>query len=385
MRARTLLTACAGLTVLLAAACSPAAHPASRSPSSPAPSSPAPAARASGGPAGGRGAASGRFLACLAANTGGIGDRSFNAASWQGLRAAQAAEPGTITVRYLPAASGSDYTPNIDALVRRRCGIIVTVGLLMANDTAAAAKASPGQKFAIVDYAYRRPARNIDALAFSTVQSAFLGGYLAAGMSKTGVVGTFGGQQLAPVTSYLDGYADGVQYYDARHHARVRVIGWSEKAQRGLFTDTFTGQASGRVAAQALISAGADVIFPVAGSAGLSAARAVQAADAAAGRDKITMEWADTDGCVSVPGYCRYFITSVTKNISQAVRTAVLAAARGRFTGGTHIGTLASGGVALAGFHDFARRVPAGLRSELAQIRAEIISGKIVPATRSRL
>jgi basic membrane protein A and related proteins len=48
-----------------------------------------------------------------------------------------------------------------------------------------------------------------------------------------------------------------------------------------------------------------------------------------------------------------------------------------------YIGTLANGGVALAPYHDFARRVPAALRAELARIEEKIERGKIVPATRS--
>jgi basic membrane protein A and related proteins len=369
----------AGLAAVLASACS------SAGPGRPAPSLSAsgrPAAGASGRPAG-RSATARRLLACLAPDTGGIADRSFNAAAWQGLRAARAAQPG-ITIAYRPSAAGSDYPASIGTLIRRRCGIIVTVGLLMAAATRAAALAHPRQRFAIADYAYRRPVRNIDALAFDTAQSAFLGGYLAAGMSKTGVVGTFGGQQLAPVTRYLDGFADGVRYYDTRNHARVRLAGWSEQAQRGLFIDTFRGQGSGRAAAQALIGAGADVIFPVAGAAGADAARVVAAADAGRRRPKILLEWPDTSGCTALPRYCRYILASVTKSIALEVKSAVLAAAAGRSRGGTQVGTLANGGVALT-VSGGAGRLPASMPAALARIREQIASGAIVPATKSRL
>jgi basic membrane protein A and related proteins len=363
-----------GAIALLATACGSATK-ASSPPSSPSSTTPS--------TSGSRAAAAGKFLACMVTDTGGIDDRSFNASSWQGMQEARAAEPGRVTVRYLQSASGSDYTPNINTSIGERCGIIVTVGLLMGDNTEAAAKSHPNQKFAIVDYDYNPPVKNIDALVFNTAQDGFLGGYLAAGISKSGAVGTFGGEELPTVTIYMDGFWDGVQYYNQQHHTSVKVLGWNERTRTGLFTGNFTDETMGQAAAQALMSEGADVIFPVAGDAGLGAAKAVQDADTAAGRTKVTMEWSDTDGCVSAPRYCRYFISSVTQGIQAAVKNAVLSAADGTFKGGSNVGDLANGEVALSSFHGLAGQVPASLRSELNTIKAEIISGQIKPATKS--
>jgi basic membrane protein A and related proteins len=359
-----------GAIALLATACTSGTG---ASPSSSKAPSSAPASRAS---------SASKLLACLVTDTGGIDDRSFNAASWQGMQEAHAAAPGQITVKYLPSASSSDYTPNINTFIGEKCGIIVTVGLLMGNNTEAAAKSHPNQKFAIVDYDYSPPIKNIDALMFNTAQDGFLGGYLAAGISKSGAVGTFGGEELPTVTIYMDGFWDGVRYYNQQHHTHVKVLGWNEQTRTGLFTGNLTNQTMGQAAAQALISEGADVILPVAGDAGLGAAKAVQDADAAAGSTKVTMEWANTDGCFSAPQYCKYFVSSVTQGIQAAVKNAVLSAADGTFQGGTYVGDLANGGVALS---PVASQVPASLRSELLAIKAEIISGQIKPATKSPL
>jgi basic membrane protein A and related proteins len=331
----------------------------------------------------GTAASSGKFLGCMVTDTGGIDDRSFNASSWQGMQEAQAAEPGKITVKYLQSSSSSDYTPNINTFMSEKCGIIVTVGFLMGDNTESAAKANPNQKFAIVDYNYSPAIKNIDALVFNTVQDGFLGGYLAAGMTKTGAVGTFGGQQLPTVTIYMDGFWDGVQYYNQQHHTSVKVLGWDEQTQQGLFTGDFTDLTKGQTDTQTLISEGADVIFPVAGNVGLGAAKAVQDADQAAGSTKVTMEWVDTDGCVSAPQYCQYFISSVTKGIQAAVKNAVVSAANGTFKGGNYIGDLSNDGVVLSPYHDFSSQVPASLQSELTTIKQQIISGQIKPATKS--
>jgi basic membrane protein A len=329
-----------------------------------------------------------KFLGCMVTDTGGIDDRSFNASSWAGMQAAAAANPN-ITVKYLQSATASDYTPNINTFLSQKCGIIVTVGFLMGPATEAAAKANPSQKFAIVDCSYASGCltgtkeTNIDQLVFNTVQDGFLSGYLAAGMTKSGKVATFGGEDFGTVTIYMDGFYDGVQYYNSKHGTHVQVIGWNEGTQKGSFTGDFTNQTKGQTLTQTFITEGADIIFPVAGNVGLGAAKAVQDTDTAAGSQKVNMFWVDVDGCVSAPQYCKYFITSVEKGIVPAVKTSVTSAAAGTFSGGTYVGTLANGGAVLAPFHLFLGKVPAALKAELVQVGAGIASGTIQTPTKS--
>ncbi|HEU5387168.1 MAG TPA: BMP family ABC transporter substrate-binding protein [Streptosporangiaceae bacterium] len=336
-------------------------------------------------PAGSGSAAAGsgtKTLGCMVTDTGGIDDRSFNASSWAGMQAAAQANPN-ISVKYLQSTTQADYVPNINTFISQKCNIIVTVGFLMGDNTQAAAKAHPDQKFAIVDFSYNPPLPNVDALLFNTAQDGFLGGYLAAGMSKTGKVATFGGQKLPTVTIYMDGFYDGVQYYNKKHNKNVQVLGWNETTQNGSFTGDFTNQTKGQSVTQTFISEGADIIFPVAGNVGLGAAKAVQDADNQAGSQKVNMMWVDTDGCVSAAQYCKYFITSVQKGIVTAVKNAVTSTADGSFKGGNYIGTLQNGGVALAPFHDFDSKIPASLKSELQTVTQGIESGSISIATKS--
>jgi basic membrane protein A and related proteins len=344
----------------------------------------------------GTGTSAAKFLGCMVTDTGGIDDKSFNASSWQGMQEAKAAEPSKITVKYLQSTTSADYASNISAFLGQKCGIIVTVGFLMAGATGTAAAANTSEKFAIVDCALgsascpiaangkpSKPPANADSLVFNTVQDGFLGGYLAAGMTKTGKVATFGGEKLPTVTIYMDGFWDGVQYYNTQHHTHVAVLGWNEKTQSGEFTNSFTNLTMGQTITQQFITEGADIIFPVAGGVGLGAMKAVQDADNTAGTQKVNAMWVDTDGCVSAAQYCKYFITSVEKGIQSAVKNAVTTAANGTFKGGTYIGDLANGGVTLAPYHDFASKIPASLQSEITTLKGEIISGKIVPATKS--
>jgi len=316
----------------------------------------------------------------MVTDTGGINDKSFNQSAWEGMQQAASANPD-VTVKYLQSTSQSDYVPNINTFIGQKCGVIVTVGFLMADATKAAAQKNTDAKFAIVDNAYTPTIPNVDALVFNTVQDGFLGGYLAAGMTKSGKVATFGGQELPTVTIYMDGFWDGVQYYNKQHKTNVQVLGWNEQTQKGSFTGDFTDQTKGQTTTQTFISEGADIIFPVAGNVGLGAAKAVQTADSSGGN--VNMLWVDTDGCVSAAQYCKYFISSVTKGIQAAVKTAVLNAQSGSFKGGDYIGTLANGGVVLSPFHDFQSKVPASLQSELKTVQTGIQNGSIATPTKS--
>ena len=343
-----------------------------------------------------------KFLACEVTDTGGINDRSFNASAYQGLQDAVKVDTN-IVPKFLSSTSTSDYTPNIDDFISEHCGIIITVGYDMAQATQTAAKANPKLDFAIVDCpggtaagcpgfsASEKALPNIDNLAYETNQDAFLGGYLAAAMAKSnsiapgGAVGEFGGQNIPTVTIYMDGWVAGVRYYDQLNHKSVKVYGWYPTSKgrtadnytgSGLFTNNFTDDGLGKTDTQTLIGQGASVIFSVAGGVGLGAVAAIQSADSSS-PGSVEMEWVDTDGCVSDPSGCAFFITSVEKGIAPSVETAVLAAVHNTFKGGFYTGTLANGGVTLAPYHDFTSKIPASVQSELGTIKSGIESGTI--------
>jgi basic membrane protein A and related proteins len=320
----------------------------------------------------------------MVADTGTIDDRSFNESAWEGMQAAAKSDP-SITVKFLPSSQSTNavYSSNINTFIGEKCGIIVTVGYLMAQVTATAAKANPSADFAIVDNPGAPVISNQSSLVYDTVQDGFLGGYLAAGMTKTGKVAEYGGQELPTVTIYMDGFWDGVEYYNQQHHTSVQVLGWNEQTQKGEFTNSFTDETAGQTITQTFIDEGADIIFPVAGDVGLGSVKAVADADQQAGSDKYNMLWVDTDGCFSVPQDCQYFISSVTKGIVPSVEQDVLAAAHGTFKGGNYIGTMANNGVSLAPFHDFASKVPAALQAELKTVQSGIESGSIQTPTKS--
>ena len=311
------------------------------------------------------------FKACMVSDSGGFDDKSFNQTSYKGLQDA-VKERGLTEVK-AESKSDNDYTTNMTAMVNAKCKVIVAVGFKLEDATEAAAKANPNIKFAIVDSAPKAPIANLKPLLFNTAQSSFQAGYLAAAMTKSGKVGTFGGLNIPTVTIFMDGFAEGVRYYNQQKGKNVQVLGWDDAKQKGLFTGDFEDKAKGQNNAQNLITQGADVIFPVAGPSGLGGLQAAKASNG-----KVNAIWVDTDGCVSAEEYCPVLMSSVEKGMDVAVKDAVLSVVDNKFDNTQFTGTLQNGGTAIAPFHDFDSKVPADVKSELDQIKADIISGKIM-------
>ena len=310
-----------------------------------------------------------KFKACEVTDTGGVDDKSFNATAWKG--AVDAKEKLDIEAKYLESKEIADFEKNINAFIAEKCDIIITIGFLLGDATKAAAEANPNQKFSIVDFAYDPVIPNVLAQAFQTDEAAFLAGYAAAGFTKTGKVGTFGGMQIPTVTIFMDGFARGVRHYNEVHGTSVETLGWDADAQTGLFTNDFSDQQKGSDMAVSLMDEGADIIMPVAGPVGLGAAAAVKA------RGNALIIGVDSDWFLTAPDYTDIIFTSVMKLMDVTTLDAIKAAKDGTFKGGSIVGTLANGGVGIAPFHNFDGQVSAELKAELEGIKAGILSGEI--------
>jgi basic membrane protein A and related proteins len=326
---------------------------------------------------GGGGGGGGDFSACQVTDTGGVDDRSFNETAFKGVE--DAADELGFEPEFLESQSEADFAPNIQAFVDQGCDLIVTVGFLLGSATAEAAEANPDQNFAIVDYDYSVEAGdpadefdNVAELTFATDEAAFLAGYVAAAMSETGTVGTYGGINIPTVTIFMQGFQLGVEQYNADSGEDVQLIGWDNARGDGLFTGDFEDEAKGRATTQSLLDDGADIIMPVAGPVGLGSIAAIEAAGSDA-----KLIWVDTDGCVSVEESCGLFLTSVMKNMDVAVRDVAVAASEDNFQGGTQLGTLETDGVDIAPFHEFDEEVPQEVKDRVDELRQMIIDGEI--------
>lgn len=305
---------------------------------------------------------------CEVTDTGGVDDKSFNATAWAG--AQEAAKTLSWEATYLESKQQTDYEKNINEFLASKCDLVVTVGFLLGDATSAAAKANPTQKFQILDFAYADPHDNVWQQVYATEQGAFLAGYVAAAVTKTGKVGVFGGINIPPVADFMVGLQEGIEYYNAQHGTSVELLGWDNAAKDGLFTGDFSDQDKGKQFGENLMDEGADIVMPVAGPVGLGTAAAVKERGA-------MLIGVDTDWYVSAPEYQSIMLTSVLKHLELSVQSAAKAAADGSFAGGVHVGNLANGEIGIAPFHDFDAQVSQSVKDELKQVTQDIIDGKI--------
>ncbi len=312
------------------------------------------------------------FKACQVTDVGGIDDKSFNETAWKGVQDAEA-ELG-VEGQFLESQEQADYEENINAFIEEGCGIIITVGFLLGDATAAAAEANPDQLFSIVDFAYDPPIENVQAQIFNTDEAAFLAGYVAAGVTETGVVGTFGGIQIPTVTIFMDGFYYGVQYYNEQNGTEVEVLGWDPMAETGLFAGNFESTDDGRRLGESLMDEDADIIMPVAGPVGLGTAAAAQE------RGGVYVIGVDADWVETNSQYADITLTSVLKNMDVTTFNAIEDSMDGSFESTTVIGTLENGGVGLAPYHNLSDMVSSDLQAEVDAVREGIISGEISPS-----
>jgi len=317
------------------------------------------------------------FLPCMVSDLGGFDDHSFNQLGFEGINdAAKALGVKPITVQ---SAAETDYAPNINNLISQGCTLIVTVGFALSAGTITAALANPKVQFAIIDDAAdsknagKPDAPNIKPILFNTAQSAFLAGYAAASYSKSGIVATWGGMNFPTVAIFMNGFAQGVSYYNSKKKTTVKVLGFDPASPgTATFTGGFQANAVAKTTAQNFIDQGADILLPVGGPIYQSAAAAITDS----GKD-IALLGVDADLFVTDPTVDKIIMTSVEKGIKQAVTDVVTSAGQGKFTTDAYIGTLANKGVGIAPFHNFDSKVPKTLAGELDAISKGIIDGSI--------
>ena len=317
------------------------------------------------------------YLPCMVSDAGGFDDKSFNQLGKEGVDEA-ASQLGSKTPIEVESQSETDYASNLQSLVDQGCSTIVTVGFLLAPAALESAKANTDLQYVSIDdtvdsdFDGKTDAPNIKPIIFDTAQAAYLAGYLAAGVSKTGVVGTFGGINIPTVTIFMDGFAQGVEKYNTDNGTSVRVVGWDRTAKDGSFTGGFEANDTARQTAQAIIDQNVDVLLPVGGPIYQSAAVAIQDA----GRE-IALVGVDADVFQTDPSVGDLLLTSILKGIDVGTKDAIVAAGNGEFDAAPFVGTLENEGVGLAPYHDWSDRVPAELTAQVDALKADIISGTI--------
>jgi len=310
-----------------------------------------------------------KVKACQVTDTGGIDDKSFNQTAWKGVEDA-IAKYGNVEGKYLESQQQADYEVNINAFVAEKCDVIIPVGFLLADASAAAAEANPDQKFAIIDVDYLA-FPNLRGSGFAIDQATFLNGYLAAAMTKTGKVGTYVGIAFPATTKFMDGFALGVEYYNTQKGTDVKVLGWDYKTRQGLEVGNFESTDDGRKMGEQLMDEGADIIMPVAGPVGLGTLAVMEE------RGSGMLIGVDNDWSLANPDKAQFILSNAMKNMDVFVTETIGMVIDGTFKGENWIGNLDNGGVALTYGSQLGADVPAELKAEIEALIPMIISGEI--------
>jgi basic membrane protein A and related proteins len=302
------------------------------------------------------------FRVALVTDIGGLDDRSFNFLANKGLQDAK--KKLGVEGRVFISKSNADYVPNLSTAARQGYNLIISVGFLMGDATAAVAKRFPKSKFAIIDNSGAakdlkgRPT-NVRGLLFKEQEAGYLVGYLAALAAKNrpqsaGVVAAVGGLKIPPVDRFIAGYYAGAKK------------AWSPVKVQHSYSQDFVDQAKCKEQALNHIANGASVVFQVAGQCGLGVLSAAK-------ERKVWGIGVDAD-----QGYLgRHVLTSATKKVDVAVYSTI-AAAKGtgtRFrTGFNAIFTVKNGGV---GYGKISAGAQPAWRKTIESVRKQIASGKI--------
>lgn len=312
--------------------------------------------------------------ACLVADTGGFADGTFNADALAG--AERAARRFDVSLVTADPRFDAGITSTLDRWVSSsRCDLIIGVGFQVGALMEPFVAAHQDQRFAVLDYVSSSNG-SVASILFAVNEPAFLAGYVAAAANDTGKVATYGGADFPSVTNFMNGYALGVDYFNARRGGDVEVLGWDVDSQSGVFTGDFQNPEAGYTVANDFFDQGADTVMPVAGLTGLGTYWA--AVERKQDGEEVRVVYVDFDPFREFNGdQPAVLLTTVLKSTGVATYHQIQALARGTWAPGVLEEDLASGGVAIAPFHRTKRQVPAYVRSDLRKIRTGIINGSI--------
>jgi basic membrane protein A len=306
-------------------------------------------------------AAAENFCVGLVTDIGKVDDKSFNQAAHEGAMAA-AAEVGGF-YKYIETTDPKDYAANMGQFTDKGYDVIVTVGFLMAEASAAAAKENPNTKFIGVDQLQAEEIANLTGLIFPEDQAGYAAGYLAGLMTKTNKLGQVLGLKIAPVEKFAKGFEAGA----LKANKNVSVTTVYHPPADNAFNDPVWGAAE----AKKQLAQGADFIFGAGGVTGNGALGEVAKAEGAG--TTVFCIGVDVDQWNTVPEAQPCLITSAEKGLVAGTSGLVKAAFDGSIKGGNFLGT-----TGISDYHDLASVVPADVQSEVAKVVAGLKDGSIM-------
>jgi basic membrane protein A len=235
----------------------------------------------------------------VAYDIGGRGDRSFNDASAAGLEKAQKQFNFSLEAVVTDGTS-SDREKRIRSLITKNCNPIIAIGAGYAPTLQLLSIEFPNTHFAIINDA-SVAALNVTSLIFADTQGAYLAGFSAAQVSKTGKVAMIANPNQADM--YKDGFSAGVL---ASKKKVIPVI----KYVSGSYS----------VAANQVLNVGADVVFVATQGSDSEVFKVIVARNAKKKGSNIGLINIEPDQYISVTNATKKFlIASVVKRVDKAM------------------------------------------------------------------
>ena len=297
----------------------------------------------------------------LVTDTGGVGDKSFNAQAWTGLQ--QAEKELGAKVKYVESKQNADYVANLTKFAEANYDLVFAVGFLMQDALRLVAGKYPKVIFAIID-GDAPPRSNCVAYKFREEEGSFLVGALAASMSKKGMLGFIGGMEMPLIKKFEYGYQAGAYTIKPEIQTRIAYVGDFNDSQKGMEL------------ALSQLSGGADIIYHAAGKSGIGVIKAAQTKGEgyyAIGVDK------DQDD--QAPGRV---LTSMVKRVDAAVFDICKQVVEDRFKSGEVVLGLKEGAVGLSEMKFTKDKIPAEILKKIEELKQDIIEGRINPPANAR-
>ncbi|HET9455579.1 MAG TPA: BMP family protein [Gemmatimonadaceae bacterium] len=191
---------------------------------------------------------------------GAISDQSWNGGAYQGLM--QIRDSLGASVSHVQTKTPADFEENFREYGSRGFDLVFGHGFEFQDAAKAVAPSFPGTVY--VTTSGNTAGDNIGGIRFSFADASYLAGVLAAGMSRSGVIGVIGGTELPPVKESFAAFERGAKSVNPR----VRVL--------TAFIGNWDDVSAGKEQALAQIARGADVIFQNADAAGLGVFQAAR-------------------------------------------------------------------------------------------------------------
>jgi len=240
-----------------------------------------------------------QLIVGVAYDIGGRGDKSFNDASAAGLEKAQKQFDFNLEAVVTDGTS-TDREKRIRSLITKKCNPIVAIGAGYAPTLQALAVEFPNTQFAIINDA-SVAALNVTSVVFADTQGAYLAGFSAAQVSKSGKVAMIANPDQADL--YKDGFSAGVFASKKKVIPIVKYVSGSYS-----------------LATSQVLDAGADVVFATTHGSNSEIFKVIVARNAKKKGSNIGLINIEPDQYITVTSATKRFLfASVVKRVDKAI------------------------------------------------------------------